>query len=170
MKTLKSFSAILISALLLSSCAQISLRPLAAGEARLTYMEMPEVVREELPYDVILTVDAEQMPKVSSICFRWVSEEISSRSPSLYNYTATTGVSTGVSNPNSVTMASPVQSDQFCVGPEDIRTDIPGRLVARIKATNLKPDYNRLEGQLEYISEGRMMLTNKVGTHIIVEP
>jgi hypothetical protein len=169
MKMARSFSAILFAILLLSSCAQVPLRPLETGEARLTRMEMPEVVREELPYDVFLTVDAEEMPQVKSVCFRWVSEEISSRSPSLYNYSTGAGIATGPSYTNPVTVGSPVRSDQFCVGPEDIRSDVPGRLIVRIRATNLKADYNRLEGQAEYVSGGRVMLTNKVSTRIFVE-
>jgi hypothetical protein len=169
MKTVRCLFAISVAILLLSSCAQVPLRPLEAGEARLTNMEMPEFVREELPYDVILTVDAEEMPKVTGICFRWVSEQISSRSPSLYSYSATTGVSTGPDYSNAVAVASPMQSDQFCVGPADIRSDVPGRLIAKIRAANLKPNYNRLEGQVEYESGGRVMLTNKIGTHVTVE-
>jgi hypothetical protein len=169
MKIARVFSAILIAVLMLSSCAQVPLRPLAAGEARLTNMEMPEVVREDLPYDVILTIDAEETPQVKGICFRWVSEEISSRSPSLYNYSTGAGDATGPSYTSPITVQSPVASDQFCVGPQDIRSDVPGRLVVKIRATNLKTSYNKLEGQAEYESGGRVLLTNKVGTRVLVE-
>jgi hypothetical protein len=169
MKTARSVFAVLIAVLLLSSCAAIPFRPLGAGEARLTYIEMPEVVREELPYDVILTVDAEEMPQVRSVCFRWVSEEISSRSPSLYNYSTGAGIASGPSYTNTVAVGSPMASEQFCVGPEDIRSNTPGKLIVKIHPTNLKANYNKLEGQLEYESDGRVMLTNKVGTRILVE-
>ena len=52
---------------LLASCSYVHpltlLKPLSGGEARLTGMEMPEYVREGLPYDVILRIDSEGTPQ-----------------------------------------------------------------------------------------------------------
>ena len=49
--------------LLLASCSSVpqlsQFKPLSEGEARLTGIEMPEYVRENLPYEVILRIDSE---------------------------------------------------------------------------------------------------------------
>jgi len=167
-KALRLF-AILAAGLFLSSCASVQLRPLSSGETRLTYMEMPEIVREDLPYEVILSVAAEEKPLIKKICFRWLTEEISSGSPSLYCYTTGVDFAKGPSCATWVAQNVSVGSDSFCAGPEDIRSDIPGKLIVKIRPTKLNTTYNKLEGQAEYLSDGRLKLTNKISTKIIVE-
>ncbi len=171
MRTAKELSALIIAGLVLASCTSTSFRPLSSGETRLTRMEMPDVVKEDLPYEVILSVESEGRPMVRKACFRWVSEEISTRSPTLYSYSNWTGadLSKGPSAEKWVQDGISRGSDTFCTGPENIRTDIPGKLMVKIRAENLDAKYNKLEGQVEYISQGRTRLSNKVSTRVAVE-
>lgn len=159
--------------LFLASCSsfpQLSqLKPLVEGEARLTGIEMPEYVHENLSYDIILRIESEGTPKITRACFRWLTEELSSNSPSLSCYanngtfglgdqcvTATSGVNPG--------------SSSFCVDASNIRTDIPGRLYVKVRPEGLKASYNKLEGMVEYVSpDGQVRMTNPVKTLVIVE-
>jgi len=87
MKNTQRYLVIIAAILLLASCAsgpQISLlKPLPPGEVKLTDIQMPEYVLEDLPYDVILSIDSEETPQIRRVCFRWLTNEISSYSPSL---------------------------------------------------------------------------------------
>lgn len=170
MKTARKLFAIIGASLVLSSCtAALQLRPLTQGEARLTRMQMPDVVRSDIPYDVVLDIVSDGNPEIRQVCFRWMAEPISTGSPSLYTYATAPGNTTG---PTTATWLNPevtALSDYFCVSREDIRTDVQGKLIVRIRPTNLKINYNKLEGQVEYVSDGRLRLTNKVSTHIIVD-
>jgi hypothetical protein len=161
--------------LMLASCASgpqvVQLNPLSGGEARLTDIQMPDLVREDLPYDVILAIDSEETPKIKRVCFRWLTEEISSYSPSLYCYAMSGSGGIGMSGPcGSGTPTSGVSSSSFCYETSDVKTDVPGRLIVRIQPTGLKASYNMLEGQVEYISkDGTLRLTNAVRTLVKVE-
>ncbi len=78
---------IIAAILLLASCASgpqiFPLKTLPPGGTRLTDIQMPEYVLEDLPYDVILSIDSEETPQIRRVCFRWLTNEISSYSPSL---------------------------------------------------------------------------------------
>lgn len=131
-------------------------------------MEMPDVVREDLPYEVVLSLQAEGKPMVSKICFRWVAEEPAAGSPSLSCLTnadfSKEQLCTAMAARN-----VPVCSELFCAGPQDIRTDVPGKLIVKIRPVKLKADYNKLECQVEYLADGRARTTNKISTRMIVE-
>ena len=130
------------------------LKPLSEGEVRLTDIQMPEYVLEDLPYDVILSIDSEETPQIRRVCFRWLTDEISSNSPSLYCYAMNGTFGTG--GPCSPwTSSSGPGSSPFCAETSDINTDIPGRLIVRIRPTDLKASYNMLEGQVEYFQMER---------------
>jgi len=157
--------------LLLASCAsgpQVIPLKLSEGEARLTDIQMPEYVREDLSYDVILAIDSEETPQIRRVCFRWLTNEISSYSPSLYCYAMNGTFGTG--GPCSQWTSSPGQgSSPFCAETSDINTDLPGRLIVKIRPADLKASYNMLEGQVEYLSNGEVRLTNAVRTPVKVE-
>ncbi len=171
MRTAKVLFAILTAGFVLSSCASTDFRPLSSGETRLTRMEMPDTVKEDLPYEVILSVESETKPQVSQVCFRWVNEEISTGSPSLYSYSNWTGAefSKGPSAERWVEDGVSTGSNTFCSGPESIKTDVPGKLFVKIRPVNLDARYNKLEGQAEYISDGRTRFSNKISTRVLVE-
>lgn len=173
MKWSHGYLAIIAVILLLASCSSVKppfaqLKPLAAGETRLTEIEMPELVREDLPYDVILRLNSDETPRISRVCFRWLSEDISSASPSLNCYAARGDFGTG--NPcYSRTSTTNPGSASFCAEASDIRTDVPGRLIVRIRPTGLLSSYNKLEGQAEYVYDGQSRVTNTVKTSVTVD-
>jgi len=158
--------------LLLASCSSVpqlsQLKPLSEGEARLTGIEMPEYVRENLPYEVILRIDSEVTPQITRACFRWLSEDIASNSPSLSCY-----ANNGTYGPGGQCVTSTAAvipgSSSFCVDASDIRTDVPGRLYVKIRPVGLSASYNKLECRIEYISGGQVQATNPVKTQVIVE-
>ncbi|MGA2402099.1 MAG: hypothetical protein ABSG91_10370 [Syntrophobacteraceae bacterium] len=172
MKRAPKCYAILAAILLLASCSSVTtftwFNTLSSGEARLTGIEMPEYVREDLPYDVILRIDSEETPQIRRACFRWLTEEISTNSPSLYCYAMHGTFGTG--GPcTSWTSGGSTGSVSFCVDASDIRTDVPGRLYVKVRPVGLKAAYNKLEAQVEYASDGQVRLTNTVKTPVIVE-
>jgi len=172
MKNTQRYLVIIAAILLLASCAsgpQISLlKPLPPGEVKLTDIQMPEYVLEDLPYDVILSIDSEETPQIRRVCFRWLTNEISSYSPSLYCYAMNGTFGTG--GPCSQWTSSPGQgSSPFCAETSDINTDLPGRLIVKIRPADLKASYNMLEGLVEYLSNGEVRLTNAVRTPVKVE-
>ncbi|MHC1727517.1 MAG: hypothetical protein AB9866_16200 [Syntrophobacteraceae bacterium] len=172
MKTAQRLIVIVVSAILLSSCAnQLQLlRPVSGSEARLIDIEMPDTVREGLTYDVILTLNyAEERPQVRKVCFRWLAEEISSRSPSLYCYSMGGDLGTGAPCADHSAQGTNTSSPSFCSELSDIRSDVPGKLIVRIRPANLRFQYNRLEAQVEYISDSRVKTTNVVKTPVIAE-
>ena len=172
MKGAQRYLVVIAAVLLLASCASgpqvILLKPLPAGEVRLTDIQMPEYVLEDLAYDVILSIDSEETPQIGRVCFRWLTEEISSYSPSLTCYAMNGTFGTG--GPCSQWTSSPGQgSSPFCAETSDINTDLPGRLIVKIRPADLKASYNMLEGLVEYLSNGEVRLTNAVRTPVKVE-
>jgi hypothetical protein len=174
MKTMQKIFAI-ATVLLLTACTTYEfkpfsnqLQPLRAGETRLTGIEMPEVVREDLAYDVILSIASEEKPQIGRICFRWVAEEISSSAPSLYCYSMSDNLGAGTPCTIKTTGATTTGSPVFCINPSEVKTDIPGKLIVRIYPTKLQPTYNRLEGQIEYVSDGQTRMTNALRTPIVI--
>jgi len=173
MKRSHSHMAIVAAILMLASCSSFQpplaqFRPLGEGEARLTAIEMPDFVREDLDYDVILRFDSEETPQISRVCFRWVSEPISSPSPSLNCYAANGDFGTGNICSSRTSMNS-TGSSSFCVEGPAIKTDVPGRVVVRIRPTGLQSNYNKLEGQAEYIYDGQLRTTNAVKTTVAID-
>lgn len=134
-------------------------------------MEMPDIIREDLQYEVILSVASEEKLDIRKICFRWVTEEAASGSPVFYSSSpkgadfSREPLSTGWRSPQSVFIGS----EQFCAAPEDIRMNVPGKIIVKIRPAHLSGKYNRLEGQAEYLSEGRTRMTNKIGTRVIID-
>ncbi len=162
--------------LLLASCAsgpQVTLRQLNEGEARLTDIQMPENVRPDLPYDVILSIDSGGDIQVQRVCFKWLSEAISSNGPAVYCLPTndTNGMGDTGSPCTNWTSTKNPSSNSFCYEASDINTDVPGRLTVKIRPTELDCDYNLLQGQVEYFSKakGKMCTTNAVRTHVTVE-
>lgn len=156
---------------LVSSCHYTSLRDyMTAGEVRLTRMQMPDVVREDLPYDVRVSFDAESTPQFRKACFRWVAETISGGSPTLYYHAAQVSSNQSMEAAGSQWQdtGTSQSSPEFCAGPENIRSNVPGELHVRIHPQNLQPGYNKLVGYFEYMQDGQVLTTNKISTRIVV--
>jgi hypothetical protein len=174
MKRTQICFAVVASILVIASCASgpqvAQLNPFYHGEAMLTDIQMPEYVREDLSYNVILAITSEETPQIKRVCFRWVTQEISSYSPSLscYAMNGTFALGNGPCGPST---ASPgPSSSSFCFDSSEINTDVPGRLTVKMVPTGLKASYNMLEGQVEYVSKsGEVRMTNSVRTPVTVE-
>jgi len=173
MKSTQSCLVIVAVILLLASCSSFQpplaqFKALSEGEMKLTGIEMPEYVHEDLVYDVILRFDSDRTPQIRKVCFRWLTEEISSVSPSLYCYAMNGDFGTG--NPcyaRTSVVAPP--SNPFCVEGSEVRTDIPGRMVVKIRPAGLSASYNKLQGQVEYVFDGESKVTNSVKTSVTVD-
>ncbi len=173
MKNPQSCLAIVAAMLLLASCSSIQppfsqFKPFIEGEMRLTGIEMPDYVREDLDYDVVLRYNSEETPQISRVCLRWLAEPISSVSPSLSCYAANGDFGTG--NPcYARTLVVSPGSSWFCAEASNMRTDVPGRLVVRIRPTGLQAGYNMLEGQVGYVRDGQVKMTNAVKTPVTLD-
>jgi hypothetical protein len=173
MKKLQLCSAIIAAFLLLSSCSYfepsvVQLKPPAANELRLTSIEMPDYIREDLNYDVVIRYSSEETPQITRVCFRWLAVPISSASPSLNCYAANGDFGTG-NLCYTRTSSTGAGSSSFCVGASDIRADVPERLIVRIRPTSLQAGYNIFEGQAEYVADGQLRMTNPVKTPVKID-
>ena len=130
------FSAIL----LLVSCSSVRpqsplgrLTPLSPGQAKLTSIQMPEYVHENLPYDVILGFNSEGELNVKRVCFKWLSGQASFSTSSSE---CLMGNNEGGSTGDSCLVQPEVRdttpgSGMFCVGTSHTRIASPGRLIVR---------------------------------------
>ena len=177
MKNTQSCLLTVAAIFLLTSCSYMQDPPpplvafqlLKEGEVRLTGIQMPDYIRDDLDYEVILNMDSDEKPQISKVCFRWLAEEISSAAPSLSCFAADGDFGTGSHCNYTGNSMVTVRSNTFCAERSDVRTDIPGRLVAKIRPANLQSSYNRIQGQVEYIHNGRSELSNAVKTSVIVD-
>ncbi len=169
------FKGIILIAAVVAVLASCSYLPYHLGSStasvRVTNLELPDVIREGLPYDVSVSFDSDRPPHFQKACFRWVAEQISGYSPSLYcnstevNSNQPLGSACGQWSSEGMVQSSP----EFCVGVENMRIDMPGRMLVRIQPQDLKTGYNKLEGYFEYLEDGQLIKTNKADTHILVD-
>lgn len=169
---------ILSAILLLASCSSVShrsplgrLKPISNGEAKLTAIEMPEYVHENLPYDVILSFSSKGPLKVQRVCFKWLSGRPSfstSSSDSLMG-NVEAGSAGDTLRPESKTGTITPGSGLFFAKTSNIRVKTPGKLIVRIRPQHLHSDYKMLQAQVEYIYNGKLKETNIVETPIIVD-
>ena len=163
---------------LLASCSAIQpqsplgrIKPLSNGQAKLTAIEMPEFVHENLPYDVILDFSSEGPLSVKRVCFKWLSGQSSFSTSSsdclMGNGQVSSAADTCLSQPTLGTNTP--GSGIFCVETSNIRVKSPGKLIVRIRPKDLRPEYNILQAQVEYVTKGKLMETNIVETRVKVE-
>jgi hypothetical protein len=174
MKRAQICFAIMAAILVIASCASgpqvAQLNPFYRGEAMLTDIQMPEYVREDLSYNVILSINSEETPQIKRVCFRWLTQDISSYSPSLscYAMNGTFALGNGPCGPS--TSSSGPNSSSFCFDAAQINTEVPGRLTVKIVPTSLNASYNMLEGQVEYVAQnGEVRMTNSIRTPVTIE-
>lgn len=155
-----------------SSCALLPQGALSKGELRLVNIHVPDVIQEDLPYDVIVTFDSEEKPQIKKVCFRWLSEMINSRSPSLYCYAmdVESNQQAGSSCARWLAQGEFAQtSPSVCVDGQEVRFDSSDRFFVRTHFVNVKLYYNKLECYVQYLQDGVLKETNKVNTRIKVE-
>jgi hypothetical protein len=156
----------------LSSCTTIPRGGLASGEMRLLSMQMPDIVKEETTYDVVLNFEAEDQPQMKRACFHWVDERTRQMAPSLYLYASEVQNDQPIGSAGSRWLDEglhPRTSAAFCSNIERVVPGTPGRIIVRIRTGELRSEYNKLEGSVEYVKDGRVRETNKVSARIQVE-
>lgn len=55
----------------IASCATVPTGPLAPGELRLLKIEAPETIKAGVPYEVLITFEADGQPEITRACFFW---------------------------------------------------------------------------------------------------
>lgn len=146
--------------------------PVSTGELRLLSLQVPEQVGEDLPYDVRVTFEAVGQPRIMKVCFRWVSEQVSVPSPSLYCYAWEAQTDKEIGSTCARWLAEGPyahSSPAFCTNVENIEYGNPGHLLVKVRTQNVEQFYNRLECYAEYLRGGETEITNKVGARVSVE-
>jgi len=163
----------LVSLLFLSSCTLISKAQMSSADLRLASLRIPDVVKEDLPYDVVVTFNADEPVTIKRACFRWIAEKSSVVSPSLYCYASEVQSNDPIGSVCSRWLAEgpfSQASPEFCVDVERVKTDdVPPWFVVKIKSENVKLFYNKVECYVQYLQDGVTKTSNRVAAPILVE-
>lgn len=172
---MKSFSmAILfiVAAIILTSCTIFPKGIFSSGEVKLLNLNIPGTMREDLPYDVIVTFSSAGEAKITKACFRWLDEKALVKKPSLYCYTSEVSDNARIGSEcwrwlaeGQYSYASPT----FCADVKNVVYEDPGRITVSLTSRNLEPYYNTLECYLEYLVDGAIKQSNKVSSKIIIQ-
>ena len=163
---------------LLASCSSVgpqsplgAIRPLTKGQAKLTAIQMPEYVHENLPYDVILDFSSEGPLDVRRVCFKWLSgrPSFSTSATDCLMGNGEAGSTGDSCRPDTSSGSRRPGSALFCADPSSIRVKSPGKLVVRIRPQDLHSDYNMLQAQVEYVCNGKLEETNIVATPVKID-
>ncbi len=170
---------VIVSAIfLLASCSAIPpqsplgiIMPLSTGKAKLTAIQTPGDVHDNLPYDVILDFRSDGPVNIKRVCFKWLSREHLFSTSSANCFMGNGEVGNAGGNFCSQTQIGTITPDSnlFCVGTSHIRVQSPGKLIVTIRPKNLRADYNTLEAQVEYVYKGKPHKTNIVQTPVIID-
>lgn len=155
------------------ACSLAKFSPAGPGEVKLVRIQVPEVMQENLPYEAVLTYNAEGEPKIERVCCRWVTEEIAVPSASLYwyDYESASNLSIGSARARWNAQGNYTNiSPDFCQDTEGLRFESSNKAMIRLKTSNFKPLYNKIECYAEYVSGGETKETNRVGTRFAPEP
>lgn len=160
------------AAIIVTSCTIFPKGIFSSGEVKLLNLNIPGTMREDLPYDVILTFRSTGEAKITKACFRWLDEKALVKKPSLYCYTSEVSDNARIGSEcwrwlaeGQYSYASPT----FCSDAMDIDYEDPGRITVRLTSHNLEPYYNTLECYVEYLADGTLKQSNKVSSKIIIQ-
>jgi hypothetical protein len=174
MATRSVLASVLMSAIvpiLFSSCTLMQYFNPPQGQLRLLRLQMPEITREDLPYDISVTFEADGHPTIKKACFRWLTERASKSSPPLSCYaTETQGNEPIDSVCSRWTTVGPYAevSPLFCSNIERVEYGIPGSFLVKIQTRNVTMYYKWLECYAEYVVDGEVKQSNKIKTPITV--
>ncbi|MDY0040601.1 MAG: hypothetical protein RBS57_09840 [Desulforhabdus sp.] len=172
---MKSFSkaiSLIAAAIILTSCTLIPPGIFASGEVKLLNLSIPGPMREDLPYDVVVTFRSVGEVKITKACFRWLDEAELVKKQSLYCYTAEVSDNARIGSQcwrwlaeGQYSYASPT----FCSDVKHISYEDPGRITVSLTSRNLEPYYNTLECYVEFLVDGVFKQSNKVSSRIVIE-
>jgi len=172
---MKSFSraiSLVAAAIMLASCTIIPRGIFSSGEVKLLNLSIPGTMREDLPYDVVVTFHSAGEAKILKACFRWLDEKELVKKTSLYCYTSEVSDNARIGSEcwrwlaeGQYSYASPT----FCSEVKNIVYEDPGRITVSLTSRNLEPYYNTLECYVEYLVDGAIKQSNKVSSRIVIE-
>lgn len=158
--------------LFISACTLIQAVHPPPSELRLVRVHMPQITAEDLPYDVVVTFEAEGRPAIKRACFRWLSERSAFSSPPLHCYATETQDNRPIDSACSRwTTAGPYSqsSPLFCSGIERVEYGSPGRFAAKIQTRNVAKYYDWVECYVEYTVGGEVKQSNRARAQIRFE-
>ncbi|MCU0589274.1 MAG: hypothetical protein MUF52_14130 [Syntrophobacteraceae bacterium] len=153
----------------LGSCAWLPFQPVAPGEVRLTRLEVPETVQEDMTYDVALSFRSDSTPMIRQVCCRWASlvPSVAHSSMYWYNYEASSDEPMGSARSRWLDEGAYYDfSGPLCAEEDAIRAISQDRVIVRLQARELKPHFNALECYMEYMNNGRLMESNRVRARV----
>lgn len=160
--------------LVLIGCAGLEtpLDRFAPADLKLLRIETPEVIREDLPYEIFVIFQSRGEPHIKHACIRWVAEEFTSPSPALTCYAYEVSSDRPIGSACAKWLAGGAYSDispVVCTPVENIGAKFPNSFGVKIQTRNVKEYYNRLDVYAEYLVNGEVRTTNTVSTKIKVE-
>lgn len=158
--------------LFISACTLIQAINPPPSELRLLRVHMPQITAEDLPYDIMVTFEAEGRPTIKKACFRWLTERSAFSSPPLHCYATETQDNRPIDSACSRWTAEGPYSQSsplFCSNLERVEYGSPGSFVVKIQTRNVAKYYNRVECYAEYTTDGELKHSNKVRAQIMVE-
>ncbi len=158
--------------ILCSSCTLMQFINPPQGELRLLRLLTPEITEEDLPYDIVVTFEADGRPAIKKACFQWLTERASFSSPPLYCYATETQGNQPIGSVCSrwATEGPYAQiSPLFCSNIESVEYGSPGRFIVKIQTRNVATFYSKLECYAEYLVNGEVKQSNRIRAPIRVE-
>jgi hypothetical protein len=155
----------------LSSCTLMQYINPPQGQLRLLRLQMPEITQEDLPYDIVVTFEADGRPTIRKACFRWLTERASFSSPPLYCYATEAQDNQPIGSVCSRwTTAGPYAeiSPLFCSNIEHVEYGFPGSFLVKIQTRNVATYYKWLECYADYVVDGDVKQSNKIKASITV--
>lgn len=161
-----------VVSILCSSCTLMQFLNPPQGELRLLRLLTPEITQEDLPYDIVVTFEADGRPAIKKACFQWLTERASFSSPPLYCYATETQGNQPIGSECSRWSTEGLYaqiSPLFCSTIEDVEYGSPGRFSVKIQTRNVATFYSKLECYAEYIVDGKVKQSNRIRAPIRVE-
>ncbi len=170
----KKIWVLLMFSLLAGGCAGLEtpFDRFAAADLRLIRVETPEVIREDLPYEIRVTFQSRGTPQIQRACIRWVADEFSSPSPALTCYAYEVSSNQPIGSACTRWLADGPYADispVFCTRVENVRYGAPNSFFVQVRTKNVKKYYNRMDVYVEYLLDGELRTSNTVSTRIRVE-
>ncbi len=156
----------------LASCASWPHGQVSRGELRLKKLHAPETMHVDLPYDIGVDFEQDGELQIKRVCFQWSTERTPISSSSLYYYASEVQDDRNIGSAAARWVSEgpqPFGSTLLCSDVQDVKIAESGRLLVKLNASNLKPEFNRLECQAEYLKDGQLKVTNKVRARVSVE-
>ena len=156
----------------LSSCTLLQYRPMSSGEMRLVSVKTPDIVNENMPYDIVVTFLCDGEPQIKEVCFHWAIDKANVPAPSLYMFTREVQSDQRMEPMGSRWIEQGTYTQipaSFCSAAEKVSYGDRGTFTARIQTGSLDLQYNRLECRVKYVQDGSLKETNKIVGRVVID-